>query len=224
MRDFALSNRLAALYDRRVLQGYVRWKVRTDPAYSAALEALRGRDLPLVDLGCGVGLLAFYLREQGYTAPVIGIDFDRRKIDVARLVAKNYRGVEFRIGDARETLPDGHNVVLLDLLHYFDSASQQKILTNVARVVPPGGAVILRQPIRDQSWRYRLTAGVDSLARTFRWMKAESLNYPTRDEVTAPFEGFTSEIRPLWGRMPYNTYFFVFTRSDTISATARPPG
>jgi 2-polyprenyl-3-methyl-5-hydroxy-6-metoxy-1,4-benzoquinol methylase len=224
VRDFALSNRLAALYDRRALQGYVRWKVRTDPAYSAALEALRGRDLPLVDLGCGVGLLAFYLREQGYTAPVIGIDFDRRKIDVARLAAKNYRGVEFRIGDARETLPDGHNVVLLDLLHYFDSASQQKILTNVARVVPPGGAVILRQPIRDQSWRYRLTAGVDSLARTFRWMKAESLNYPTRDEVTAPFEGFTSEIRPLWGRMPYNTYFFVFTRSDTISATARPPG
>ena len=50
MKELELSNRLASLYDRRALQGYVRWKVRTDPAYSAALEALRGRDLPLVDL------------------------------------------------------------------------------------------------------------------------------------------------------------------------------
>ncbi|MGZ5444246.1 MAG: class I SAM-dependent methyltransferase [Thermoanaerobaculia bacterium] len=213
MKDLDVSNRIAALFDRRALQGYVRWKIRTDPAYSAALEALRGRDLPLVDLGCGVGLLAFYLREHGYTAPVIGVDFDQRKIDVARLAAKRYRGVDFIAGDARDPLPDGHNVVILDLLHYFDAASQRKILINAARAVPPGGAVILRQPIRDASWRYRLTRRVDALARTFRWMKAESLNYPTRDQVTAPFEGFASDIRPLWGRMPYNTYFFVFTRS-----------
>ena len=115
----------------------MRWKVRTDPAYSAALEALRGRDLPLVDVGCGVGLLAFYLREHGYTAPVIGIDFDQRKIDVARTAAKNYRDVEFIAGDARDPLPDGHNVVLLDILHYFDSASQQKILANAARACRP---------------------------------------------------------------------------------------
>lgn len=212
MKDRDVSNRIAALYDRRALQGYVRWKIRTDPVYSAALAALRGRDLPLVDLGCGVGLLAFYLREHGYTAPVIGVDFDQRKIDVARAAAVRYRGVDFIAGDARDPLPDRHNIVILDLLHYFDAASQRKILTQAARAVPPGGAVILRQPIRDASWRYRLTRRVDALARTFRWMKAEALNYPTREEVTAPFEGFASDIRPLWGRMPYNTYFFVFTR------------
>jgi SAM-dependent methyltransferase len=213
VKDLAVSNRIAALFSRRALQGYARWKIRTDLAYSAALEALRGRDLPLIDLGCGIGLLAFYLREHGYSAPVIGVDFDQRKIDVARVAAKKYRGVDFIAGDARDPLPDGHNVVILDLLHYFDSGSQQKILANAARAVSPGGVVILRQPIRDGSWRYRWTKLVDGLARTFRWMKAESLNYPTRDEVTAPFAGFASEIRPLWGAMPYNTYFFVFTRT-----------
>lgn len=217
MKDFAVSNRIAALFERRSLQSYARWKVRSDPAYSAALEALRGRDLPLVDLGCGIGLLAFYLREHGYTAPVIGVDFDQRKIDAACLAARKYRGVDFIAGDARDPLPDGHNVVILDILHYFDPASQQQILTNAARAVPPGGAVILRQPIRDASWRYRLTKRVDALARTLRWMKAESLNYPTREEVTAPFAGFASEVRPLWGRMPYNTYFFVFTRPNRVS-------
>lgn len=215
MKEIDLSNRLAALYDRRALQGYVRWKVRTDPAYAAALEGLRGHEFPLVDLGCGVGLLAFYLREHGYSAPIVGVDFDARKIEVARSAAQRYRGIDFIEGDARNPLPDEHNVVILDILHYFDAASQQKILTNAARAVPPGGAVILRQPVRDDSWRYRLTAAVDSLARTVRWMKAESLNYPTREEVTRAFPGFTQDIRPLWGRMPYNTYFFVFTRPAT---------
>jgi 2-polyprenyl-3-methyl-5-hydroxy-6-metoxy-1,4-benzoquinol methylase len=212
VKDFAVSNRIAALFGRRALQGYVRWKIRTDLAYSAALDALRGRDLPLVDLGCGIGLLAFYLREHGYTARVTGVDFDRRKIDVAQIAAKHYRDVEFVAGDARDPLPAGHNVVILDILHYFDAESQQKILANAARAVPPGGAVILRQPIRDASWRYRLTKLVDGLARTYRWMKAESLNYPTREEVVRPFEGFASDIHPLWGAMPYNTYFFVFKR------------
>lgn len=214
MKELALSNRLASLYERRALREYVRWKVRTDPAYSAALDALQGRDLPLVDLGCGIGILAFYLREHGYHAPVIGVDFDQRKIDAARLAAQRYRDVDFIAGDARDPIPDGHNVVILDILHYFDSESQQAILTHAAQAVPPGGAVIIRQPLRDDSRRYRLTEFVDSLARTFGWMKAESLNYPTRDELIAPFEGFTHEIRPMWGRMPYNTYFAVFARES----------
>lgn len=212
MKDREVSDRIAARYGSRALQGYARWKIRMDAGYGAVLEALRGRDLPLVDIGCGIGLLSFYLREQGYTARVTGVDFDARKIEAARQAGRGDSAVEFRVGDARDPIPQGHNVVLLDILHYFDSASQRAILENVARAVPRGGAVILRQPIRDRSWRYRLTARVDSLARTLRWMKAESLNYPTREEVCAPFAGFTREIRPLWGSMPYNTYFFVFVR------------
>jgi SAM-dependent methyltransferase len=212
VKEAALSNRIAALYEPRSLQGYVRWKLRTDPAYAAVLDALRDRDLPLVDLGCGVGLLAFYLREHGYRAPVVGVDFDERKVAAARVAAKGYREVDFITGDARDPLPDGHNVVILDILHYFDAASQREILIHAVQAVPPGGVVIVRQPLRDSSWRYRLTAIVDSLARTFRWMKAESLNYPTREELIEPFTGFTIDVRPLWGRMPYNTYFAVFTR------------
>jgi len=212
VKEIALSNRLASLYERRALKEYVRWKVRTDPVYGAALAGLRGRDLPLIDLGCGVGLLAFYLREHGYDAPVIGVDFDERKIAAARAAARRYREVDFLAADARGPLPDGHNVVILDILHYFDSESQKTILTNAARAVPPGGAVVIRQPLRDASWRYRLTAVVDSLARTFGWMKAESLNYPTREELAAPFAGFTHDIRPMWGAMPYNTYFAVFAK------------
>ena len=59
---------------------------------------------------------------------------------------------------------------MLDILHYFDATSQQQILANAARSAT---RVIIRQPLRDWSWRYRLTKLVDGLARRFRWMRAE---------------------------------------------------
>lgn len=207
--DHAIAERLAALYDRRSLQGYVRWKVRTDPAYSAVRDALRGRTAAVVDLGCGVGLLPFYLREHGHRAPMIGIDFDQRKIDVARKAAEHYQDIDFIAGDARTALPPKHDVVILDILHYFDAQSQQAILSHAASA---GDVIVIRQGIRDGSWRYRLTQFVDGLARVFRWMKAEQLNFPTRDEIVNAFPGFAADVRPLWGRMPYNSYLFVFRR------------
>ena len=219
MSRAAVAKRLASLYDRPSLRGYVRWKVSADPGYDAVLRQLRGHDGPLLDLGCGVGLLAFYLREHGVQSSIIGIDFDQRKVDVARRAATRYRDVDFIAGDARSALPEGRNVVVLDLLHYLDAESRARILTNVARAVPPGGIVVIRQGIRDASWRYRLTAAVDALARIFRWMKAEHLQYPTTGEITAAFAGFDAEIAPLWGRTPYNNYLFVFRRAASSGIT-----
>jgi SAM-dependent methyltransferase len=213
-----VAERLAALYERRPLQGYVRWKVRTDPAYLAALEVLRDRTTPLLDLGCGVGLLPFFLREHGYMAPIIGIDFDERKLELAKKAAQHYRDVEFRTGDARAPLPEGRDVVLLDILHYFDPASRQQILANVARAVAPDGVVVIRQVIHDGSWRARFTRFVDRAAHIFRWMKAERVELPTREEIVRAFEGFEAEVRPMWGRMPYNNYLFVFRRRGVLSS------
>lgn len=219
MNDREVAERLAARYERRSLQGYARWKVRTDPAYSAVREALRGRNAPVLDLGCGIGLLPLYLREHGHAAPMTGIDFDRRKIDVARRAASAYEDIELIAGDARDVLPPNRDVVMLDLLHYLDSASQQTILANAARAAGEDAVVVIRQGIRDRSWRYRLTAFVDGAARVLRWMKAEHLNYPTRAEIESAFAGFEADVRPLWGRMPYNSYLFIFRRR----ATARRP-
>ncbi|HEV3483781.1 MAG TPA: methyltransferase domain-containing protein [Vicinamibacterales bacterium] len=214
-----LADRLASLYDRRSLQHYARWKVRFDPMYDAVAQRLKDRDAPLIDLGCGVGLLPFYLRERGFTAPIIGIDFDRRKIELAMRAAKRYRGIDFIAGDARHELPQGYNIVLLDILHYFDPRSQQQILENVARAVPREGIVIMRQGLRDGSWRYRFQKMVDAFARAVRWMKAEHLHYPTREEIAREFHGFDGEIAPLWGGLPYNNYLFVFRRRASSGIT-----
>ena len=220
-RSNDVSDRVAARYARRSMQGYARWKIRFDPIYGGVLEALRDVRTPIVDVGCGIGLLPFFLREHGLTVPIAGFDFDERKIAAARDAGRGDRDLVFGVGDARDDLPLGHSVVLLDILHYFDAASQQRILGNAARAVPEGGVVVIRQPLRDASWRYRFTALVDAIGRGIRWMRAESLRYPERDEVIAPFGQFDVSIRPLWGRTPYNNYLFVLRKR--AARAARPP-
>src|SRR3979490_1793111 len=72
--------RVAALFPQLWLRRYVTSKLRRDPIYPAACELFRGSDDPILDIGCGLGLLAFYLRERGCQQPILGLDLDARKI------------------------------------------------------------------------------------------------------------------------------------------------
>jgi SAM-dependent methyltransferase len=209
------ASRIAARFHSRFLQGYVRSKVRTDPVYAAVLDRLRGHRLPLVDVGCGAGVLPLYLREHALSMPITGIDFDERKIAAARKACDGAANVDFIVGDAREPLPAGRSVVMLDLLHYFREGDQRRILENAADAVPPGGMVIIRDAVRDGSWRYRATYLQESFSRLIAWLRAERLHFPTRETIAGAFPGFDAEVVPLWGRTPFNNYLFVFRRPSS---------
>lgn len=206
----AARDRVAAHFESRFLRGYVSGKMGSDPVYGAVERRLP--DQPLLDVGCGVGLLAFYLRECGFTAPIVGIDHDAKKIVVANKIAARYNGLAFFAADAREPLHFHGSVALLDLLHYFDDATQTRILRNVAEAVAPGGVAIIRDAVRDGSWRYRATFAQESFSRAIGWLKAERLNFPTHATIANAFDGFEAEVLPLWGRTPFNNYLFVFRR------------
>lgn len=199
---------VAALYPGRSLRSYVRWKVKTDPVYGAVFERLRGTSDPIVDVGCGAGVLAAYLRARGFEAPVTGVDHDARKIAIAR--GLGLRDATFDIGDAGAIDLSG-TIVMLDLLHYFDAAAQASLLRRAAAA---SNLVIIRDAVRDGSWRYRATYAQEAFARAIRWLKAERLNFPSRETIVDAFAGFDAEIVPLWGRTPFNNYLFVFRRSS----------
>ncbi len=209
-----LGDRVAALFDSRFLRGYARGKIEHDPVYAAVFARIP--DMPLVDLGCGIGLLPFYLRERGFNQPILGVDHDARKVSAAATATDGrYHALTFRTGDARESLSFLGSVVMLDLLHYFDDATQLRILRNAAACVMPGGAAIIRDALRDGTWRYRLTYLQESAARAIGWLRAERLNFPTRQTLVAAFDGFTVEEIPLRGGLPLNNYLFVFRRPSS---------
>lgn len=208
MKSGDLARRVAALYPTPFLRMYVRWKISSDPAYDAVFARARG---PIADLGCGAGVLAAYLRARGYDAPITGVDHDARKIDVARSL--DLRDATFELGNCEDGLKPvpTSTVVMLDLLHYFDDSAQRSLLARAAQ----SDLIIIRDAIRDGSWRYRLTYAQETLARAVRWLKAERLNFPRRETIAGAFDGFESEVVPLWGRTPFNNYLFVFRRASS---------
>lgn len=202
-----------------LLKGYVRGKLATDPAYRAVLDLLQSNPQPVLDLGCGLGLLAFYLREHGYGSPITGIDPAVKKIARARQTAHDhYKGVSFEVGDAREAALSDAAIVLLDILHYLDDASQVTLLRRLASQAADGGIVVIRNAPRDQSWRYRLTYLEEIWVRSSRWIVSRRpINFPTTDEIVGPFRdaGCGIRVAPLWGSTPFNSHLYVFSPATT---------
>ncbi len=208
-----MIDRIARRYEGRWLQGYARGKLRRDPVFAAVFECLKDEPLPVLDAGCGVGLLEFYLRERGFAAPLHGFDFDAPKIAQAqRIASAHYGGVTFSVAATDHALPGerGH-VVILDVLHYLPADAQRDLLERTAAHVAPGGLCVIRETPRDGSWRFRATQLEERFIHSILWMKSGAVHFPTIDEVIAPFErrGFSAEVRPLWGRTPFNSHLFI---------------
>jgi 2-polyprenyl-3-methyl-5-hydroxy-6-metoxy-1,4-benzoquinol methylase len=195
---------------------YVFCKLMLDPVYDAVLAELRtAPDLPVLDIGCGPGLLAAVLRAGGLSAPIHGIDYDPRKTEAATRALQDQSGCTFAPGDARTGLP-GHagHVTILDILQYFTPEEVAGLLAAAAARVAPGGRLLIRTCLREDSWRFRLTRVGDWIAKTSTWMKDSASHYPTRGELTATLQaaGLTGTVRRLSGRLPFNNYLLAFSR------------
>jgi 2-polyprenyl-3-methyl-5-hydroxy-6-metoxy-1,4-benzoquinol methylase len=212
------SQRVASHFEKPWLRHYTASKLRSDPAFAAVYEALRATTLPILDVGCGVGLLPFYLRERGLEQPITGFDIDARKIRSAQAVGKaSYRGREltFFEHDVRNHLPDfSGNIAVLDLLHYLSPERQKTLLAELSACVSPGGLLLLRDCPRDGSARYWATYAGEKFAQAISWNVGVPLHFPARESINAAFPEaeFTREEQPAWGGTPFNNRLFVFRR------------
>lgn len=208
--------RVASQFRQRWLRNYVRGKLRRDRIYSTAYELLRSSAAPILDVGCGVGLLAFYLRERACWQRVLGLDVDARKIRFgAKIAADHYRDVEIRFHDVGKTIPDfSGNVALFDVLHYLPEPEQQTLLSRLADCVAPGGLLIIRDCLRERRPRYWMTWLAEKFAQAISWNVHAALHFPSRRSIDAVFGAaeFERESRPLWGASPFNNHIFIFRR------------
>ena len=202
---------------RRYHYYYVRGKLASDPLYPGVVAALRGCDAPLLDLGCGIGLLAHALRADGQAMAYAGVDFDTGKIAVANTAAERARlaDVAFASCDLlRERPPHRGSVALLDVLQYLPDAVQERVLDDAIAMLEPGARLAIRSGLHDDNARGRTTRMVDRLANAIGWMRSAPLRYPTRDwfERKLADAGLAADFRPLHGRTPFNNWLIVATR------------
>jgi SAM-dependent methyltransferase len=199
---------------------YVRSKFATDPLYDDVTAALAGTREPLLDLGCGIGLLAHCLRARGIALDYFGVDSDAAKIDAARRAASraNLQAVRFERADLASSFPAhrGH-VALLDVLQYLTEPQRMTLLDAALRSVAPGARLVLRTGLEEGDWRTRFTRGVDRVASWAGWMNSGPKRYPTRAVLEAAFasHGMRVSCRPSRGRMPFNNWLLVAERPSS---------
>lgn len=195
----------------------MRGKLRHDPAF-AALSALlldAGAALPVLDLGCGMGLLGQWLREQGHRGDYLGIDNDPRKLAAGRVAACGLRpAIELRAGDLAMLPPWRGHVVLLDVLHYLDHDAQGALLAAAADRLAGEGLLLIRGVLRDRSWRCRVTMAAEHLLAFAGWMRTPARHVPTQAELETTLQGAGLSVtaRPLWGHTPFNSWLLVARR------------
>lgn len=126
--------------------------------YRAALDEAGRAAFLVADLGCGRGELLAALAEAGVKA--VGVDANAEQ---AREVAS--RGHDVEITDLFDFLAgrgDGSLdvIVALHVIEHLDFANQVTLLTEAARVLKPGGGLILETPnpenLRVGAWKFHI--------------------------------------------------------------------
>lgn len=199
---------------------FARGKLGGDPVFAALLRDGRiTSDARIVDIGCGLGILAALLTSaeqcdprsacawpQTWAPPPLGwtlCGFDLRMDAIAtaqRALFDIRDRVLLSVGDVREvTLPECDVVVMLDVLHYVDRVAQRTLLTNAYSALAPGGTLLLRVGDAAPNWRFRLTSAVDwcvTFARARSWPQ---LHWRSLAEWTALLEaiGFSVVAQPM---------------------------
>lgn len=226
--DRATARRIATAYlpprwfGNRWHYHYARIKLATDPLYPGVVAALHGCDAPLLDLGCGPGLLAHALRAGALQMPYRGVDNDAGKIAIARRAAARggvhgagLHGVDFDVVDLAAGLPKhSGSVAILDVLQYLSDADQQRTLDDAVAMLAPGSRLVIRTGLEDAGARQRLSRRLDQAAHRIGWMNTAPRRYPQADALAARLQGagLVAKFTSMSGRTPFNNWLVVATR------------
>ena len=160
--------------DRRALRG------RVDPGRRGRARPLAARpDLPvpdrrgrprigarILDLGCGrglIGVLVGLLTRASMPRSYLGVDQCDRYIRAARQALEDFPGCAVQTFDLRDFDPPAADVVVVnDVLRFLPFAAQDALLRRLARALPPGARLFVREKDASGGWRFAAAAFWDA--------------------------------------------------------------
>jgi SAM-dependent methyltransferase len=178
-------------------RGYGGWKVKLDPVYPLALDALAGRR-DVVDLGAGMGLLGALLAAREPDARIRLVEWDPKKVAVARIVARDLPTVSVVEGDARSFDVGGcDGVALIDVLHYQPVSEQRAWVERLARAAAPAATIVIRE-LDPEAGKGSRAEAIDRLMVRLGWNRGAGVHPWPISEIRALLEGegFTVDVAP----------------------------
>ena len=112
-----------------------------------------GKDMSFLEIGCGSGHFLAYLRDKG-VAEFLGIDHDSALASHVPAMLADH----FRVADVWEFLESNSGerrfdrIVMLDVLEHFTAEDGARLLGGLARILRPGGRIVIRVPNMSSPW------------------------------------------------------------------------
>ena len=177
----AAAARYAGLQPR--FHWYARAKYRLDPCYRAIARLIR-EDTFTVDLGSGLGMLPVLLGELGGRRLALGVDWDRQKVRCGLHASRGLPGVELVEGDLNAfAVPPCDVITLVDVLHYYDAAGQEAILTRCRAALGPGGRLLIREGDGARQGGARFTRIVEACITRMGWNRGPAVRFRPISEL-----------------------------------------
>lgn len=114
-----------------------------DKRYLPLLEDIP-RDEPVLEIGCGPGLMLEYLRSHGFRS-LEGIDLSEEQIEIAKA-----HGLDARTADVFEFLESAKEryaaILAIDFVEHFSKEELMRLVPNIQGALRPGGHLILQTP------------------------------------------------------------------------------
>jgi ubiquinone/menaquinone biosynthesis C-methylase UbiE len=144
-------------YDRDVLQ-----RLFFLPSHRMLLAALRHDERRILDIGCGTGRFAIEVLRRYPDAQVFGLDLSSRMLDQCWQRFQEAGGSLQLVRGDSERLPFGDNsfdvVTCSHSFHHYPS--QSRVLSEMHRVLKPGGRLMIIDGDRDRWWGRFLFDGI----------------------------------------------------------------
>lgn len=177
------------LYFNPALEWYVRIKTRLEDNY-LPIHRLLPEKGKILDLGCGYGMMSFMLRLLSPEREITGIDFDEKKITVAKASPLCTPGIQFIHADITTFDFGQYDAILLtDVLHYLPLEKQQLVLDQCLSALRPGGLLIVRDGDTSVARRHTATRLTEYLStRLMKFNKTvdntKQLHFFSQTELT----------------------------------------
>jgi SAM-dependent methyltransferase len=236
----ALARDVAARYKPagRFAYHFALGKLTADPVFAhIVMRPLIPRGGRILDLGCGMGLLAALLdtARSGFwlsrlpCAPDFATyqGIDRHAPDIARAKYAVNGDARFLCGDIRrEPFGTADAVILLDVLHYLEPGAQEQVLARARAALQDGGALLMRVADASSTLRFRSTVLVDRIVSSLRHRRSDRLHCRPLASWIDALEalGFDVDAAPMSARTPFANVLLVarYHRAEGNRVASRP--
>lgn len=118
----------------------------------------------LIDVGCGIGVVAHLIADERPNLVIIGIDKNPRRIEVAQKTITKKSRVSFAVGDAR-TFPfeHGDTVLFLDVFHHIAYEAHESLLLKLRDDLGTQGKIFIDDVATIPRWKHWCAYAIDIL-------------------------------------------------------------